>query len=365
MRFQLPQGLQVQLRSLSLVESRGEHRALARFLVLAFFLTIIGLVIVPWQQTSRGTGRVVAYSPTDRQQNIDAPVEGRLGKWFVQEGTVVREGDPIVEIFDNDPEILQRLRSERDAVQRRLVAARVAVKTSKINVDRQKSLYEQGISSRRSFEQAELEYARYLTDEANSSAELSRIEVRLARQSMQSVRAPRSGTILRRMTGQESELVKAGDVLAVLVPETESRAVELWVDGNDVPLIQESRKVRLQFEGWPAVQFSGWPSVAVGTFGGQVSFVDPADNGLGKFRVVIVPDEAPDASGRVERWPSGRVLRQGGRVNGWILLNQVSLGYELWRQFNGFPPALPENQSPEEWWSGASGKAQEKGAGKK
>jgi hypothetical protein len=34
-------------------------------------------------------------------------------------------------------------------------------------------------------------------------------------------------------------------------------------------------------------------------------------------------------------------LRQGARAQGWVLLNRVSVGYELWRQFNGFPPTLP------------------------
>jgi hypothetical protein len=27
-------------------------------------------------------------------------------------------------------------------------------------------------------------------------------------------------------------------------------------------------------------------------------------------------------------------------VVGWILLDTVSLGWELWRQFNGFPPTI-------------------------
>ncbi len=343
MIYRLPEAEAARLSSLKLVRSGPTPRILGRILAGAFVFSMIALAIVPWQQTSRGTGRVVAYSPNDRQQNIDAPVEGRLGKWFVHEGSIVKEGDPIVEIFDNDPEILSRLKSEREAVHRRLRAARLASTTSKINVDRQKELFEKGLSSRRAYEQAELEYARYLAEEATGSAELSRIEVRLARQSVQSVKAPRSGTILRRMAGQESELVKPGDVLAVIVPETQSRAVEIWVSGNDIPLIQEGRQVRLQFEGWPAIQFSGWPSVAVGTFGGLVSFIDPADNGYGKFRVVVVPQEG-------ERWPSPRYLRQGVRANGWILLDQVTLGYELWRQFNGFPPSLKEDQMREDLW---------------
>ena len=69
-------------------------------------------------------------------------------------------------------------------------------------------------------------------------------------------------------------MVKQGEPLALLVPDTKARAVELWVDGNDAPLITPGRHVRLQFEGWPAVQFVGWPSVAVGTFPAEVAFVD-------------------------------------------------------------------------------------------
>lgn len=122
--------------------------------------------------------------------------------------------------------------------------------------------------------------------------------------------------------------------------------MELWIDGNDVPLVTTNGKVRLQFEGWPAIQFSGWPSVAVGTFGGRISFVDAADNGKGKFRVVVVP-------GVGEKWPESRYLRQGVRVKGWISLKRVTLAYELWRQFNGFPPSISD---PGETQSEASSK---------
>jgi hypothetical protein len=100
-----------------------------------------------------------------------------------------------------------------------------------------------------------------------------------------------------------------------------------------MPLIREGRPVRLQFEGWPAVQFTGWPSVAVGTFGGKVALVDATDDGTGRFRILVRP-ETEDA------WPTNITLRQGVRVNGWVLLDQVTIGYELWRRFNGFPPTV-------------------------
>jgi multidrug resistance efflux pump len=249
----------------------------------------------------------------------------------------VRKGDLLVEISDNDPQILTRILAERDATLNRLEATERAINASKKNLSRQRSLEEQGLSSRRSFELADLEYARYLTDAANASAELARIEVRLARQQAQTITATADGFISRVHGGQGGEMVKSGDLLLTIVPETTSRAVELWIRGNDAPLVSEGRHVRLQFEGWPALQFSGWPSVAVGTFGGKIAVIDATDNGKGEFRVLIVPDGD-------QPWPSGKYLRQGVRAYGWVLLNSVSLGYEVWRQFNGFPPVIAEDE---------------------
>ena len=415
--------------AMTLVRSSKPTNLLARLLASLLVLGAAALTFTPWVQTSIGKGRVVAYAPLERQQLLEAPVEGRIVHWYVREGSRVRKGDPIVDISDNDPSILERLRAERDAIMGRIDAAKTrqesitrritsletsrtsaiaaaasrvrmaterekaadraveasvaAEKTTRANVERQRDLEARGLASRRALELAELDHARAVTDvdramaglraaeseelairsdalkveadggaviddarasvasaraeQASAEAELARIDGRLARQASQEVSAPRDGVVLRLVANQGGEQVKAGDALAVLVPDTTERAVELWIDGNDVPLISEGRKARLQFEGWPALQFSGWPSVAVGTFAGKLSLVDATDDGTGKFRVVIVPDDGA-------AWPEGLFLRQGVRANGWILLETVPLGWELWRQFNGFPPTL--NQPP-------------------
>lgn len=171
---------------------------------------------------------------------------------------------------------------------------------------------------------------------ALAKKELTEVEGKLAKQQSQIITAPRDGTIVRLLANEGGAIVKQGDPLFVLVPESAQRAVEIWVSGNDAPLVSPGRHVRLQFEGWPAVQFAGWPSVAVGTFGGEVVNVDATSNEKGQFRVLILPDVPEN-----ESWPEQRYLRQGVRANGWVLLNQVRLGYELWRQVNGFPPVVP------------------------
>ena len=169
-------------------------------------------------------------------------------------------------------------------------------------------------------------------------------KIKVAQQETQFVVAPRDGFILRLLANEGTEMVKEGDPLCIIVPDTADRAVQLWVKGVDAPLIATGSHVRLQFEGWPAVQFAGWPSVAVGTFGANVVSVDSTDNGKGEFRVLVLPDkeEAP--------WPNEQYLRQGVRANGFILLRQVPLWYELWRKMNGFPPtvAMPESEGNSE-----------------
>ncbi|NBX67850.1 MAG: HlyD family efflux transporter periplasmic adaptor subunit [Proteobacteria bacterium] len=320
--------------ALDKVDPKRNYRLFFGALAFTFIFFVSCMVLLPWQQTATGYGRVIAYAPNDRQQEINAPVDGRIQKWHVFEGTKVKAGDAIVDLTDNDPEILDRLRLERDALAKRASAAELAVQTAKLNLERQQILFEKGLSAKRAVEQANLDFTRYLVDEANAAAELARIDVRLARQMTQSVTAPVDGTILRVVAGQGAQIVKAGQMLAIIVPSTESRAVEIFLNGNDVPLIREGAHVRIQFEGWPALQFSGWPGAAIGTFGGKIALIDASDNGTGKFRVLVSP--VPD-----EPWPDTKYLLQGVRAQGWVLLNQVRLGFEIWRRFNGFPPSLP------------------------
>ncbi|MEO5924117.1 MAG: HlyD family efflux transporter periplasmic adaptor subunit [Bryobacteraceae bacterium] len=389
-------------------------RIVAYILVFIFLVMAGGLAYMPWQQSISGSGRVIAMTPIERQQTLSSPVDGRVVRWYVVEGTRVKEGDRIVEISDNDPNVVERLESELSSAREReqslndrmgglqasresalsAAEARIGMASERVsaaergldssnatlvaarqNLDRQTQLHVRGLTATRSVElaQADLDRAvaelarsqatlnaaradqsatesdrmkvqadyKALMDDANATrasatAALRPIETRLARQTTQDVRAPRDGVILRLLAQPGSEVLKAGQPLVVLVPETDQNVVELWVNGNDMPLLHEEDPVRLQFEGWPAIQFVGWPSVAVGTFGGRIVLLDATDDGTGKFRILVAPDEKDQA------WPPKRYLRQGVRTNGWVLLKQVPLWFEVWRQFNGFPPTSPK-----------------------
>ncbi len=279
--------------------------------------------------------------------------------------------------------VIPAARVKAEQADHQLEAAKQAWITAKQNYVRHLDLYKKGLRSKRDLELAEMNRAKADADievakrqtqiahlergeiEANARAKIQDVEVKLAKQQeniaqvehdilqleieianfqnrveQRKIRAPVDGKIVRILEYGKGETVKSNDELAILVPTATRQVVELYVRDHDAPLLSANRHVRLQFSGWPAIQFSGWPSIAVGTFGGKIAVIDSVDNGQGLYRVLVVPDEERIQAGLDEPWPHYPYLRPGTRANGWVMLETVSIGFELWRQFNAFPPVV-------------------------
>lgn len=307
-------------------------KTLRLVLLLGLLLTVAFLAFTPWVQNASGDGRVTTLNPAERSQALASLASGRLARWHVGDGSYVEKGQPIVDIVDLDPQLVERLMAEQRAVQAAYEAARQATETARLNMERQRRLLEQGLTSRVAYERAQIRVNELSAKENEAEAALNQARIAVTRQTTQQVVAPQNGTILGIQAGDMGTLVRAGDVIAEFVPQVANPAVELYVSGLDASLVTPGRKARVMFEGWPAVQFGGWPEVAVGTFGAIVNTVDPVVSTNGRFRVLLIPDpnDAP--------WPSNAYLRFGAQARGWILLDTVSIGYELWRRLNGFPP---------------------------
>jgi len=142
--------------------------------------------------------------------------------------------------------------------------------------------------------------------------------------------APQTGQIIKAKKAGINEIVKEGEMIVEIVPNSFKYAVELFIKPMDLALINKGQDVRLQFDGYPAIVFSGWPNSSYGTFAGKISAIETNRNENGQFRVLIIPDMTE------KNWPSN--LKIGTGAQGFALLNDVPIWYELWRQLNGFPP---------------------------
>jgi len=168
----------------------------------------------------------------------------------------------------------------------------------------------------------------------NAQAEVSKLENNYSnyvkRNALKFVTAPQNGYINKALKGGLGETFKQGESLVTIMPADYQLAVETYVRPIDLPLIHIDEKVRVQFDGWPAIVFSGWENVSYGTYGAKVVAIENFISDNGMYRVLLSPDKND------HKWPNG--VRIGSGAKTIALLNDVPIWYELWRQLNGFPP---------------------------
>ncbi len=398
--------------------------------ILLFALLFLVFLFLPWTQNVRSTGKVTTLRQEQRPQNINAIIPGRIVRWYVKEGDMVKAGDTILqlgEIKDDylDPELLARtgeqLRAKNQSIdfyiaktnaltQQQLAleqarnfklaqienkqqqqqlkiksdsaswgAAQNDYMIAQKQFDRQKELFDQGLVSLTQLEQRNMSLqstrAKWISTQNNYNnaqqellnlqlefkqvqqdytEKLSKVESDLMqngssqagsvgdqaklrnqysnyeqRRNLYFVIAPQDGQIVQAKRSGLGEIVKDGETLVQIVPPFNDPAVEIFVDPLDAPLLKTQQKVRIVFDGFPAIVFSGWPKASYGTFGGKIYSIENNVSPQGKYRVLIKPDT------KDRLWPNE--LRLGGGTQSIALLNEVPIWYELWRNINGFP----------------------------
>lgn len=144
------------------------------------------------------------------------------------------------------------------------------------------------------------------------------------------VTAPQSGYINKALRGGIGVTFKEGEELVGIMPANYDLAVETFINPIDLPLLHLNEKVRVQFDGWPAIVFSGWPNVSYGTYAAKVIAIERFISDNGKYRILLAPDETD------QKWPEA--IRVGSGAKTIALLEDVPIWFELWRNVNSFPP---------------------------
>jgi multidrug efflux pump subunit AcrA (membrane-fusion protein) len=397
-------------------------------LILFFIL----FLFLPWTQNIQSNGLVTTRMQENRPQNIQTQIAGRIAKWYVKEGDMVRKGDTILflsEVKDDylDPMLVERtreqatakrnsidyykdkagstqmqiqaiekgkdlkiqqlknylnqLQSKLKAEQAELIAANNDYSFAQDQRDRQRKMFQEGLVSQTQLQQRELAFQNAtakktvienkiaqtkqeiennqvlqnsaiqeymekmqkaegerlssLSDANNSLADASKLDNQATnyqmRNQMYVITAPQDGQIVQVKKSGIGEIIKDGESIGTVVPNGMNNfAVEVFVRPVDLPLIDRGQKVRLIFDGFPTIVFTGWPEGSYGTFGGEIVAFENTISENGMFRVLVIPDKDD------KPWP--RQIKVGSGAKSIVLLKNVSIWYELWRNINGFPP---------------------------
>ncbi len=418
---------------------RYDRNSKVGYWVLGVFGFLLILLFLPWTQNISSSGHVTTLYQDQRPQQINTVIPGKIVKWYIKEGDVVKKGDTIVELADVkddylDTNLVARTRDQLVSKEQKLlfysekinaiesqinaiennrnlkinslenkieqfkrklisdssevIAAEVDYKISQEQLTRGKQLFNQGVVSLVELERRtaqnnkalailtekqqkllntrqdinivkiDINSARQEADDkifkSRSEIATSRGEIAgttgdmaknrnilanyISRGNQKWLIAPQDGQIIKAKKSGINEIVKEGEMIVEMVPTQIDFAIELFVEPMDLILINRGQKVRMIFDGFPAIVFSGWPNNSYGTFGGEISMVENNRNENGKFRILVIPDS--DQKG----WP--KELKTGTGARGFALLNTVPIWYELWRQINGFPPDYYKTKEP-------------------
>ncbi|WP_108422578.1 HlyD family secretion protein [Flagellimonas amoyensis] len=230
---------------------------------------------------------------------------------------------------------LQETQAKLISQENKLLASKNEVINARVEINRVQAEYTDKISKA----QSDLYTAQ--SNQFDSEAQVTKLENEYTnyevRNSLLYIRAPQSGYINKAIQSGIGETFKEGAQLVGIMPANYDVAVETYVDPIDLPLLHIGEKVRIQFDGWPAIVFSGWPNVSYGTFGGEIVAIENFISPNGRYRILLIPDKE-DAP-----WPKD--IRVGSGASTMALLEDVPIWYEIWRKLNGFPPNYYQPQN--------------------
>jgi len=242
--------------------------------------------------------------------------------------TLQQEGLKAVTDVEGKRLKLQETQAKLVSQENKFLASKNEVINARIEISRTNASYAEKISK------AESDMFTAQSNQFDAEGQKTKLENEYTnyqmRNDMYYIKAPQSGFINTAIIGGIGETFKEGDRLVEIMPADINMAVETFIEPIDLPLIKHGEKVRIQFDGWPAIIFSGWPNVSYGTYGGTVVAIENHISDNGRYRILISPD--PDD----HPWPDG--IRVGSGANTIALLDDVPIWFELWRQLNGFPP---------------------------
>lgn len=241
---------------------------------------------------------------------------------------LVEEGLKSLTDVENRRQAYQKASAEKISVQNRLLASKNDVLNAEMELISLDAQFNNAIA------RAQSDKFSAFSSMYDASAMATKLKNQYTnfsvRKGMYFITAPQNGYITKAIRAGIGENINSGEELISIVPSDYELAVEMYIRPIDLPLIKLGQRVRIQFDGWPAIIFSGWPGTSFGTFGGKVFAIDNYISQNGMYRIIVSQD--------YEDYPWPEALRAGAGANSILLLNDVPVWYELWRQFNGFPP---------------------------
>lgn len=100
---------------------------------IGFFIVLLLILFLPWTQNIKSRGKITTLKQENRPQDINSPIPGKIIKWWVKEGDMVKKGDTILQLSEIKAEYLDPMLVDRTKEQVLAKKGSIEFYESKIN----------------------------------------------------------------------------------------------------------------------------------------------------------------------------------------------------------------------------------------
>jgi len=243
--------------------------------ILIVLVLFVGLSLYFFKKQEKPRGLLILHGRVEGKEiNIGSKVQGRIIRLYKSESDPVKKGELLAELRPD--EYLAMLSSAQKEVQAAeetvlmaqsyLLKSQAKLEQAKIDLERYRALFQEGLVSKRDFEIAELNYISALSElkvnekyvaqaKAKQSSALQRLkEVEVSYRETK-IYAPADGVILSRVA-EEGEVVNPGQVIYTMV-DLNKLYIKVYIPEPELGKVKLGQQARVYVDAYPDRYFNG------------------------------------------------------------------------------------------------------------
>jgi len=243
--------------------------------ILIVLVLFVGLSLYFFKKQEKPRGLLILHGRVEGKEiNIGSKVQVRIIRLYKSESDPVKKGELLAELRPD--EYLAMLSSAQKEVQAAeetvlmaqsyLLKSQAKLEQAKIDLERYRALFQEGLVSKRDFEIAELNYISALSElkvnekyvaqaKAKQSSALQRLkEVEVSYRETK-IYAPADGVILSRVA-EEGEVVNPGQVIYTMV-DLNKLYIKVYIPEPELGKVKLGQQARVYVDAYPDRYFNG------------------------------------------------------------------------------------------------------------
>lgn len=265
-----------------------------------------------------GMGRNASYSGEVRgryESQLAFQVNGKIIKRYVELGSVVQQGDALMEI---DPKDIQQAVNSSSA---QVASADSQLRLAEQNLNRYRQLYEENAVSRMQYEQYQNAYDVAAAAARQASAQYSQGANQLGYSTLYANNAG----VIASISAEAGQVVGAGQAVVTLVQDGE-REIEINVPENSLSALNQAPQIKVTFWALPGITVEGKvreispvADKVARTYKVRISLLNsPAEVKLGMTASVLIANPAGQQAAYI---PLAAVYQTGNQPHVWVITN--------------------------------------------